>query len=725
MVSWKVKIIILSLCAGYACSSYALQQSAVTTPIVLSDQLPDFNLAYKPKLVNLHNGIMVVIYGDAIEDNPDHYVYDLQGDSVRPARDVFIRTCDSANQDCSLAANWTTPVNISNTAILSSINTDWNGDGTRTSYYGDADTTHAFASGSHVVVSWVDTYCPGGAQRTVTYPDRNNREVPMNCVYVAHSSGNNVASAANWKVDQLTDGSRDAKQDVSRGLSSGVWAVTWQEDPLGLQPGEADGPGEGASGAKVSNGTDIWYSFTSNVSSASGAIGVWTTPVRITDNQTSYGLQNSFNPIKDATGDPVTPSLIESGSTGASRANLAIVGGSSPPKTIVAYEETKGSAGLDQGKFLRYQTFNYNAPPTDTVCDPLNYENCRTGCIISNPAESARRARFVTQTNAGSSGLRWAIFWREGQDTQGGPADVVLRLGITDFTASNLQPAVDYPNCYTSVYGNAINLTNSAPLNISSNTPTATVANLTDATTANSLENARAHRAVLRGDSLNVAYIYTPDWLVAENTDLENYNLYIRNYNAVTGIWSNPSNLSNITDTTINVKEPRLQGPPGNGPGCADPLAPTDPRDCQNPDVLVAAWGTETNVYSNVGGAHNLDIYLTRTTNQAQSFEPVIVLAGGNNIQGESQLRITPDGTEIYAVWTEQDTMGAVNSLYAQLTGQTIPPPSPVVQILASGCSYNPRGKFDPLLPLILLISILGLLGRRKPNQEERSKVDK
>ena len=130
-------------------------------------------------------------------------------------------------------------------------------------------------------------------------------------------------------------------------------------------------------------------------------------------------------------------------------------------------------------------------------------------------------------------------------------------------------------------------------------------------------------------------------------------------------------------------------------------------------------------MYSNVGGAHNLDIYLTRTTNQAQSFEPVIVLAGGNNIQGESQLRITPDGTEIYAVWTEQDTMGAVNSLYAQLTGQTIPPPSPVVQILASGCSYNPRGKFDPLLPLILLISILGLLGRRKPNQEERSKVDK
>ncbi len=708
MSLWVIRIVSIVTLICSASSTFALQQDAITTPITLSNQLPDFDLAYKPKLVNLNNGIMIVIYGDAIENLPEHYVYDLQADTVRPARDVFVRTCDSANLDCSQTANWTAAFNLSNTANLSSISTDWTGDGTRTAYYGDSDNPHAFASGSHVVVSWVDTYCPGGVQRTVTYPDRNNREVPMNCVYVAHSSGNNVGNVANWTVDRLTDGSRDAKQDVSRGLSSGVWAVTWQEDPLGLQPGEGDGPGEGASGAKVSPGTDVWYSSTSNVSSAGGAIGVWSMPVRITDNQTGFGLPKSYtyNPVKDLAGNAVDPSLIDSGSTGASRANLAVVGGSSPPKTIVAYEETKGSSGLDSGKFLRYQTFNYNAPPTDTVCNPLNYENCRTGCIVSDPAENARRARFVTQTKPGTSGLRWAIFWRQGQYSQGGPADIMLRMGYTDFTASNLKPAVDYPNCYTSVYANAINLTNTAPLNISSNTLFATNKNLADSSITNSQENARAHRAVLRGDFLNVAYIYTPDWLVAETTDLANYNLYLRHYDARYGIWRSPINLSNITDTTINVKEPRLQGPPGNGPGCADPQAPTDPRDCQDPLVLVAAWGTETNVYANAGNAQNLDIYLTRSTNQTQSFEPVITLADGSNIQGESQLRISPAGTDIYAVWTEQDSAGAINSMYSQLTGQVIPQPRVLLKLSGSGCSYNPFGRFDPTLPFLLLLSL-------------------
>ncbi|MGD8925502.1 MAG: choice-of-anchor O protein [Thioalkalispiraceae bacterium] len=700
-----LRVVIFCLVSGNAFSVFALDQNAITTPFALSNQVPDLERAYKSKLVTLGNGVLIVVYGDAIEDNILHYVYDLKNDNERPARDVFIRTCDSANDDCSIAANWTSPLNISNTAVLTSINSDWNGDSNRTPYYGDSDNPHAFASGSHVVVTWVDNYCPGGAQRTVTYFDRNNREIPMRCVYAAHSTGN-VGNPATWVVERLTDGSRDAKQDVSRGLGSGVWAITWQEDPLGLQPGEAEGPGEGASGAKVSRGTDIWYSYTSNVSTTA-----WSMPVRITDNQTGFGLKGTSNPVKDAAGNPVSPTLIETGDSGSSRANLAIVGGSSPPKTIVAYEETKGSSGLDQGKFLRYHTFNYNAPPTDLICNPMNYENCRTGCIVSNPAENARRARFVPQTNAGTSGLRWAFFWREGQDMQGGPADIVLRLGYNNFTASNLSPAVDYPACYTSVYNDAINLTNTPALNISSNTQTASAANLTDTTDTNNLENARAHRAVLRGDFLNVGYIYTPDWDVAENTNLENYNFYLRHYDATTNVWRAPVNLSNIWDSTINVKEPRLVGPPGNRAGCVDPQAPTDPRDCQNKNVVVAAWGTETNVSANTVSAENLDIFVTRTTDQAASFEPVVVLAGGDNIQGESQIRITPAGTDIYAVWTEQDTMGAINSMYAQITEQEIPPPA-MSNLGSGGCSYNPKGKFDPMLPVLLLVSIIYLAGR-------------
>jgi len=390
----NIRINLVLVAVAITPQAICLEQNDLTVPIVLSNQTPDLNQAYKTKLVRLKNGLLVAVYGDSVDNIASRYVYDLKNDIERPARDVFVRTCDAMNIDCGQQANWSSPINIANTAASSSINSDWNADGLRAPYYGDSDNPHVFASGSHVVVSWGDKYCPSGAQRTVTYLDRDSREIPMSCVYVAHASGN-IGSAANWTVDRLSDGSRDVKHDVSRGLSSGAWSIIWQEDPLGLQPGEAEGPGEGASGAKVSHGTDIWYSYTSNVSTATGDVGVWSTPVRITDNQTNFGIQGSFNPIKDAAGNPVLPALIDKGNTGASRANLGLVGGSSPPKVIVAYEETKGSVGLDEGKFLRYQTFNYNTPPTDIVCNPMAYENCKVGCVLSDPAENARRARFV------------------------------------------------------------------------------------------------------------------------------------------------------------------------------------------------------------------------------------------------------------------------------------------------------------------------------------------
>ena len=38
-------------------------------------------------------------------------------------------------------------------------------------------------------------------------------------------------------------------------------AVTWQEDPEGVRPGEGEGPGTGWSGATTASKTDIWYSF--------------------------------------------------------------------------------------------------------------------------------------------------------------------------------------------------------------------------------------------------------------------------------------------------------------------------------------------------------------------------------------------------------------------------------------------------------------------------------
>ena len=94
--------------------------------------------------------------------------------------------------------------------------------------------------------------------------------------------------------------------------------------------------------------------------------------------------------------------------------------------------------------------------------------------------------------------------------------------------------------------------------------------NLNDATDLNPYEDARAHRAEIRGDDFYIGYSYTKDWAIATYTDLDNYNFWMRRYDATADTWYVAQNLSNITDPTLDVKEPRLVGMPGNGPGCTD-----------------------------------------------------------------------------------------------------------------------------------------------------------
>lgn len=670
-------------------------------PITLSAQQLDFSWATKGRIVRLTDGRLVAVYIDAVDTAPEKKVYDFFTDSERPARDVFVRSCDTSRRNCNDALNWSTPLNISNTATRSSINTDWNGNGSRSPYYGDSEKPTIFSSGRHVVITWVDKYCPGsnGAatpQRSVTYSDRQNREIAMSCVYAAHNSGD--LSGA-WSVNQLSDGSRDAKNDANRGLSTGAWIITWQEDPRGLQPGEGDGPGEGGSGAKVSQATDIWYTYTTNVAGGDGNVGVWKTPVRLTDNRTGLGAKGQLDPIRDADGNPVPAAEIDDGTAGASRANAMLVGGSSPPTAVVAYEETKSSGGLDAGKFVRYHAFPFNAPPTDAAG--------RAGCVISSPGENARRVRFVTQTKAGASGLRWSIFWRQGSFTQGGPADIVLRYGMSGFASGNLVPAVD-PGCQTSDYVTAAALDNAAPLNITSNTPAATTGDLAAATSALPDENARAHRAVMRGDDLFVGYTYSPSD-PNPGAGSASYNFYLRRFNAATDEWDNPENLSNLTDPTLSVREPRLVGTPGSGPGCADPAMPVNSVDCQNPDVVFAAW-TTTRIDPQLDTSQDLDILITRSSDSAKSFAPPLILAGGDVAQGEAQLRPTPDGNRLFAVWNATDADGS-NIRFVSGNGYEA----------SAGCAVNPRSGFDPVLPLLLLSGVTYAgLRRRNDRKSDR-----
>jgi hypothetical protein len=661
-----------ALIQGGGAPAVAAPPISLAPAIGLSDQVPDFDHAAKSRIIRLSNGTLVVAYLDTVEDEPTRYVYDLQADVERPARDIFVRACDSATTDCTDPLDWTTSVNISNTATLSSIDTDWTGDtdgsGERTPYHGDSGKSNIFGSGDYVVVTWVDKYCPAAdsgqmtPQRTITYLERNDREVPFSCLYVAHASGDGIA-VGNWIVNRLTDGSRDANQDVNRGMQNGGWAIIWQEDPRGLQPGEAEGPGDGASGARVSFGTDVWYTY-----SPTGQFGSWQPPSRLTDNQTGFGITRGLeelNPIKDANGDPIdlTPEAeeIENGETGASRPNLVLVSNTA----IVAYEETKGGedhqigAGPGDeaaGKYVRYQHFPFQDPPTNDAD--------KAGCIVSSPEENARRARLVAQGQAGSSGLRWIIFWRQGIGGQGATADIVLRSGKTDFEHANLIPEVD-PGCETSDFNAAGSLENDPPLNMSSNTPDATQDNLFDTTSANRVENARAHRVLLRGDDFYLGYTYTKyDFLAQLSQPLANYDFWLRRCDAMAGVCMPPQNLSGIRRLNVDAKEPRLVGTPGNGPDC-----PTDPEQCQDTSTFFAAWGTERTDRT-TGETVDVDIFITYTNDKGENFARARRIAQDLtvptvlNSQAESQLRSTPDGSRVFSVWNEKDPLGAVNTRF-------------------------------------------------------------
>ncbi|SFM49736.1 choice-of-anchor O protein [Marinobacter pelagius] len=705
--------------------------------------------ANKTKISRLANGRLLAVFGD-YTDPANYPVYDVKGQEERPARDLFVRTCE-ATSDCSVESNWSELTNISNTAAESSMDTDWDGNGTRTPFYGDSEKPNLYAAGDRIVVTWVDKFCPGGEQRSVSYLTLDNREIPFACTYAV--TGLNGEEGITWGDPvQLSTGERDAKQDVNRGLGTGEWAVTWQEDPRGLQLGEADGPGDGASGANVSSGTDIWYSYALkewlDQDDVTEGNQIWSTPVRITDNFNGQNASGNYNAIRDIDGVLLGPLedggsgsgevVIESGVAGASRANLGVMKGTldSAPQVIVAYEETKGSGGLDEGKFVRYHTFNWNTPPSWTsITDTIPEETA--GCIISDPLLNARRVRFVMQREPGAeSGMRLGIFWKEGEFTQGGPSDIMLRKGIVaggnGFSPAEMVPAVDAGNCFESDFLLATQLDNAPALNMSSRTEEAeattdadiATSTLSDDTYQKVEENAIAHRGLLRGDDLYVGYTYTPVLAELLYTNTKNYNFYMRHYDGVAGTWSAPDNLSNITDTSINVREPRLVGTPGNTPACS-----SNPEECQDQSRFYVAWGTQTNVSEwSLEEPSELDLYAALAEDKGATYTDVTRFAGeADDVEDfESQIQMTPAGNNLYVVWNENRD-GGTHAMFRQSTtvevaddgtdGGTDDGDSTASSSSSDGtlfgCSYKPGAPFDPTLFLLTALAIGGLTVRK------------
>lgn len=560
-----------------------------------------------PRIERLTDGTLILVYSGA--DGPQDGAWTPEGVFFRP-RDIFLKwSLDGGD-------SWSAPINLSNTANTTDSAALYDPDGlgplVARPFYGTTGKPTIFTYGAQqIAVAWSSNWCGSGLHGPAAYAAYNGVEVPFACAYVARL-GRDASGVSLIETDRLSDGRRDALDPVVRSSGAG-WGVVWQEDPLGFQLGEGDGPGEGDSGAKVSAGTDIWYSDLAS-SAFAGAGNPWSVPVPISDN---YDYVNGV-----------------AGATGASRPNLALVGS----QAVVAYEESKG--GTSTGKYVIYHVFPFTTPPTADA-----------GTIISDPAENGRRVRFVAQSTPGTAtGLRFFIFWRQGLLGQGGPADVVGRLGYvpvgTDLTAvpqAGLRPGDLYPAVDQTTPANS-----AMPLNLTS-------ASLADATDVDSAEDARAHRAVMRGDALIFGYTYTHNQAMAAQA-MDNYNVQVRRSTDGGVHWSAPVDLSRLPLTETAV-EPRLMGTPATVAGSSDP------GDKRDPDVLFAAWGVSLNQDTRLTATPvDLQVVATRSVDAGNSYEESVVLADGSvdgSLQnGGLQLRSNPAGDQLFLTWLHQGAEG-------------------------------------------------------------------
>ncbi len=122
-----------------------------------------------------------------------------------------------------------------------------------------------------------DIWGVGGPQRSHNYVEDGYPEVgevPYSVLWtcrgviasqadVDKGVGEFVGDIVWFKPERVTSGRRDVNQ-IFLACASGVgFGMVWQEDPDGLRPGRAVGPGPGWGGATTAHKTDIWYSWIS------------------------------------------------------------------------------------------------------------------------------------------------------------------------------------------------------------------------------------------------------------------------------------------------------------------------------------------------------------------------------------------------------------------------------------------------------------------------------
>lgn len=283
--------------------------------------------------------------------------------------------------------------------------------------------------------------------------------------------------------------------------------------------------------------------------------------------------------------------------------------------------------------------------------------------MISEPTENARRVRFLTQD--ASNDVPLVFIYKQGEYTEGGTSDIFLRrTNGGSITPDALVPPIDVANCRSSIVTGGDPLVDIAQPPAINFSGTAVIKGVTgtapDALSgANPIENAIAHRGVIRGNTILIGYSYTPDlsrFLLLDDSDP--YNFYIRRSTDGGATWSEAVNMTPaITGASqLTVKEPRIVGTP---PTVAGGL----PGNTQDPNVIYVAYGLQTNVREPLESPEDVDIYMMVSLDEGLTYSTPVALIQGDVLDGfndvlddfETQIKLRPDGLEAHVVWSTED----------------------------------------------------------------------
>jgi len=636
---------------------------------------------------------------------------------------------------------------ISDTTEKSSMQVDWNG--TEIEYPGHAQKPTMAVEGNHILVAWNDKYCPSnnpfdlpqegddanatyptdyfavnGPQKSIDYegatalPDgKQVWEVPFSCVWTARGIVDPSTGDITWHTpQQLTTGTRDSNH-IWIASSSAGFAMSWQEDTVGLRSGNGEGPGDGWSGATTNHGSDIWYTSikmdefddingTDENVTKPKSLYKFNYPVRITDNEKcsnddtkpycqyicdTYGFvtlttnnnqETEITRCKTYDTDMLTDTqVVLDGDTGASRSAIEIlVTDQNEHVVILGYEETKGLSDSTpgepdqdqgdsetnisvEGKSVYFESFKFDA------LDAFDETNLSTIQNVAMPLVSAGNIvniKVPEQNNTSNmiyENARRLVIGTQVDDCEADKytfAFMYKQSFETQGGPADMYVRVNQGFTYDDfVPLNGLVVTNVSSQaykvveNIEDYNITWSEANLDDNTYDNGEENVFSPRLFLRGNNIYAGFEYTPN---ATKTAQENMpaNFHIHRYVDGSG-WQGPQNITEVLTGWETTVDARFFSTPE---GMYDDTGLES--DKSNPNVFFVTWGNVgyiSNDNHDLGKAEG-DLFYRRSTDGGVTWEPERVLSNREKSviqEKEVESFASPDGKTIYNVWLQDE----------------------------------------------------------------------